>query len=166
MTDKQINDILKDIVILVDTREKKNEHILKWLTENGIPFKKAKLDSGDYSFILPNYESLGLDKSVLVERKNSWDELIGNFTQHRQRFVNEFERATGKMHIVIENATWTKLFNESYRSTVKANVVLANLMTFQVRYNAPVWLVKLNESPIMIYEIIYRELREKLKGVK
>lgn len=163
MTDKQIGEILKDIVIIVDTREKKNKHILDWLDKNGIPYICEKLDSGDYSFILPNHTTLGLDKSILVERKNSWDEIIGNFTTNRKRFVNEFERATGKMHIVIENATWTKLFNESYRSMVKPNVVLANLMTFQVRYNCPVWLAKKEESPILIYEIIYRELREKLK---
>ena len=164
MTDKQIKDILDDIVIIVDTREKKNEHILKYLYDNGIKHIVDKLDSGDYSIMLPNYPELELDRKFLVEKKNSLDEISQNFTKHRSRFAREFERAKpNTIHIVIENATWRKLLNGSYRSKFSPKSFMASLLTWCVRYRSPIWFVTPTDSPEVIYHILFYELYEYLK---
>ena len=55
LTDRKIGEILEDMVVIVDSREKKNEHILEYLNGEGIKWRVEKLDSADYSFVLPNY---------------------------------------------------------------------------------------------------------------
>lgn len=85
MTDKQIGNIIDSMVVIVDTREKANKHIIDWLKENNIKYEIEKLDSCDYSFKLYG-EYSHLSKSILVERKNSLDELAGNFSINRSRF--------------------------------------------------------------------------------
>ena len=166
MTDKVRSAILSDIVIIVDTREKKNQHILDYFDANGIPYEVEKLDSADYSFRLPNYQLLGLDKSVLVEKKNSLDEISANFTQNRERFAREFERVekNQSINLLIENATWTKIFNGSYRSQLSPKSFTASIITWCVRYDTPVWFCKPSESGELLYNIIKYSLYEKLKN--
>jgi len=164
LTDGEIAKVLKDIVIIVDTRERKNKHILDYFDENKIKYIIRKLDSADYSFILPNYPELHFDESILVEKKNSLTEISGNFTSGRKRFTNEFDRAMPKdIHIVIEDATWKKVVNGSYRSEFPPKSMIASLMTWNARYLSPIWFVGKSESPMVIYNIIYYGLRELLK---
>lgn len=163
-TDRKISDILKDITVIVDTREQKNDHILDFLNENSIPYTKEKLDSGDYSFILPNYPEIGMDKQILIEKKNSLTEIAGNFTSGRDRFQREFERLTNeKIHLVVEDATWKKVKNGSYRSQLPSKAMSASLLTWNIRYNCPVWFVGKDESPELIFRLMYYELFEELK---
>ena len=78
-TDSEINTLIKSQVILVDTREKANEHILKVFDKNNIPYKIKALERCDYSFYLPANEELNIprdlyfDKEVALERKASLD---------------------------------------------------------------------------------------------
>lgn len=168
MTDKEIAQILNDIVIVCDTREKKNDHIVDYMYNNGIKVKHESLTSGDYSFILPNHPELGLDKSILIERKNSLDEISQNFTKNRKRFVNEFERIdeSQTIHLIIETATWKKLLNGSYRSKLEPKSLLASILTWNVRYDTNVWFCNKPESGVLIHNIIYYGLREKLKNIQ
>lgn len=166
MTDKQIGVILNDIVIIHDTREQKNTHVIEYLDEQNIPHIRRKMDTGDYSFVLPNNGHLGLDMSVLVERKASLNEIAGNLTKDRERFIREFERVDGeRMHLVLENATWTKIYNGTYRSKLSPNSFVASLLTISNRYDCKIWTCTQKESPKLIYEIIKYELREKLKNM-
>lgn len=167
LTDKQMMDIINDMVIICDTREQKNDHILNYFKDNNVSYIIQKLDTGDYSFILPNYPDLGLDKMVLIEKKNSLDEIAGNFTKDRDRFTREFERVDKEhIHLVIENATWKKLFNESYRSQLPAKSFMASLLTWNIRYNCPIWFTTQSETPIIIRYLLYYELLEKLKNLR
>jgi ERCC4-type nuclease len=59
-TDKEIKELLSGLVILIDTREQGNSHILKYLESHKITHKKRKLDYGDYSAYLPKNEGLGI----------------------------------------------------------------------------------------------------------
>lgn len=164
-TDKEISNIINDIVIVVDTREKKNQHILSYLDKIKVPYINQKLNSGDYSFKLPNYKHLNLDYSVLIEKKNSLDEISGNFTRKRVQFQNEFDRNDCKRtHLLIENATWKRVENASWRSQFSANAMWASLLTFCFRYNLKLWFVGVDESPKLLYNIIKYELLEIIKG--
>ena len=160
--------ILQDITVIVDTREQKNQHILDYLKENKIPYIVEKLDVADYSFVLPNYPELNMDKIILVEKKNSLSEIATNFTSARDRFTRQFERMTEgqKIHLVIETATWKKLFNGTYRSKTSPNSMKASLLTWCIRYKCPYHFVEKAESPELIYKIMYYELNEFLNTIK
>ena len=166
MTDKEIGDIISNMVIVVDSREKKNSHIIAFLVDSGIDFKIDKLDTADYSFELPNYSQLGLDRKFLIEKKNSLDEIIGNFTTNRERFKREFERVSDEqqLHIVIENATWKKVLNGSYRSKMHPKSLLASILTWSIRYRVPVWFTTPTETGEMIYSLLKYELMGFLKN--
>jgi ERCC4-type nuclease len=168
MTDKEKQLIIDDMVIISDSREQRNEHIIKYLTENKIPYIIKKLDSADYSFELPHYPELKLDCKILIERKGSLDELAVNFTKGRERFQREFERLEddSKIHMVLENFTIKKMLNGSYRSKFPSKSYIASLLTWCIRYHCPIWTVTTDESPELIHKLMHYELLEFLKGMK
>lgn len=160
--------ILQDMVIIVDTREQKNQHLLDYFTKENIPYKVEKLDVADYSFILPNYPELNLDKKFVVEKKNSLTELAGNFTKNRDRFKREFDRAkvnNQKVNLLIETATWKKLLNGTYRSQFPPKSFMASLLTWSIRNNCPTWFCEKSEAGHLIYNILYYELYEELNKI-
>lgn len=81
-------------MIVCDTREKKNEHILRYLDFWGIPYRVEKLDTGDYlDDVRPN---------VVIDRKQNLAELCGNlFSDDKSRFWREVRRAkTGRIRLI------------------------------------------------------------------
>lgn len=167
MTDRMIQRIVDNMVIVVDTREKKNSHITDYFKLNKIRYISSKLDTGDYSIILPDHLDLGLNYKFLVERKNSLDEIAGNFTKNRDRFAREFKRLDNqKMHIVIEQATWKKLLKGTYRSKITPKSFTGSLITYCIRYNCPVWFTQTENSGEVIYNLLRYELLEHLKGAR
>ena len=85
-------------MIICDTREKKNSHIIQYFEQREIPYKVAKLDTGDY---------MNSDSSrITIDRKQNLDELCGNlFSPDRSRFWREVRRAKDegiKMIVLIE----------------------------------------------------------------
>lgn len=165
-TDAKMGQILQDITVIVDTREQKNQHILDWLKENNIPYIVEKMETADYTFVLPHFPEIGMDKRILVEKKNSLDEIVGNFSKDRDRFAREFDRVKPeeKIHLVVENATWHKVVKGSYRSKFNPKALTASIITWNIRYNCPVWFVGVDESPMLIYNILRYELLEHLKN--
>ena len=142
MTDRELDNVLRDMTIIVDTREQKNDHLLKYFNDNGIKWVCKKLDTADYSFELPNHQHLGFDRKFLVEKKNGLNEITGNFTSSRERFQREFQRIEDEhLHLVIENATWKKVVNGSYRSKMHPNSLIASLLSWSIRYDFKVWFV-------------------------
>lgn len=140
-TETELKKILKSIVILVDTKEKVNEHIIKWLDDNKIAHEKKSLSHGDYSFYLPENKELGIMRStyfvdeVCVERKNSADELVGNFSADRNRIEDEFLRHKGKMTLVIETSTYKDIKEGNYRSAYASKSAIGTLHSFSEKYN-------------------------------
>ena len=163
----EIDNILSDIHIIVDSRENKWYHIRDYFNKKKIPYTVEKLDVGDYSFVLPNYPQLDLDKKFIIERKGSLSELAGNFTKGRSRFKREFERLEDwqKIHMVVETATWRKLFNGTYHSKFHPNSYKASVFTWNIRYNCPIWFCEKKESPEIIHKILHYEVSEYLKGL-
>ena len=87
-------------MIVCDTREQKNEHILKYFDRHGIPFITATVHTGDYVMTGSRYP-------VAVERKASCGELAHNLlSRDRGRFYREVRRAKEegiKLYIVCEH---------------------------------------------------------------
>ena len=88
MTDRKA--FAKKVKVLCDTREQCNQHIIQYLHANGIATESRKLDFGDYSFEI---NGKCFERSCIVERKGSVDELFGNFVHDRERIQKEFDAA-------------------------------------------------------------------------
>ena len=132
-SDKELNKILskENIVILVDSREKANKHILDVFDKEGIQYRVTALESGDYTFELRAIPELDIPhamdfrQDVMIERKNSLDEISSNFTRGRERFNDEFGRAWAvKKYLLVEDGSYEKIkmmdlrdrFNEAIKN--------------------------------------------------
>lgn len=105
MSQEEKKRFLKNLTVLIDTREQKNQHIKTALQNMGIPFEVRKLDFGDYSFT-----AQGRDFSLLcvVERKANPEEFYSNITFDRERIEKEVRAATSianQFILLIENVT-------------------------------------------------------------
>ena len=52
MQPKDIETLLKQIIIVIDSREKENKHITDFFKARGINWTQEKLDFGDYGYRL------------------------------------------------------------------------------------------------------------------
>lgn len=158
---------LETMFLIVDTREQPTEQYYKRLELVGVPYRREKLDYGDYScgYKALNGSEVLLDKEIVIERKMSLDEICGNFTKGRDRFSREFERATNtgaKVHLIVENGTYEKILNGKYRSKLNSNSLLASFIAFADRYNISVHFCKPDTTPVLINKIFYHHIRNKL----
>lgn len=162
--------ILKKAIVLVDTREKENgnPHILEWFRKKEIPFEERQLPFGDYGLYIPKNPEYGIGEDLLldytVERKGSLEELSGNFTADRTRLENEFIRCEGKMDLVVEGGSLSKILSGQYNTKYDRHAYLAGLFTFHHRYGIGINFVEKEFSPQVIYALLYYRLRNEIKG--
>lgn len=126
---------IDNFCILIDTREKKNEHLKSYWASIGVRYEDKKLDVGDYSFKL---DDITFEDVFTIERKNSIDELCGNLTKGRERFEREFIRSREKFSFVfllIEDGTYEDIINHNYRSQMHPNSLIGSLKAWKERYN-------------------------------
>lgn len=141
---REVNALLNSMVVLIDTREQKCQHIEDYFDRNKIPYKKRALEYGDYSFMIPRNPDLNIDrdiffdKQIIIERKGSLEEISGNLTKDRDRLEKELSLAPANKVILIENASYEDLVNGNYRTEYKQASFWASLFTFWHRYNVPV----------------------------
>lgn len=147
---------LKKITIIIDTREKKNDHIIKVLNQMKIKYISKKLDIGDYAFKYNYYDSNEISKCI-IERKNSLDELSQNFTKNRARFKREFDKLSEDncIHLVIENNTLDDLIKGNYSSNISRNSFIASLLSFEYRYNIKVHFISGKYTAFLIARLFY-----------
>lgn len=96
-TDKEINEILNKMIILVDSRENANDHIIKWFDKSKKEYKVKKLDYGDYGCYLPvgSFEGQTRDiyftDELVIERKSCVDEIAMNLKDNKTN-INEIKQ--------------------------------------------------------------------------
>lgn len=94
-TDKEMKKILDNMVVIVDSREQNNLHIIDFFNRKKIPYKTIKNDFGDYTAMLPANTLTGFtsdiyfDRDIAIERKNSIDEIAGNLKEDGARLKKE-----------------------------------------------------------------------------
>ena len=169
-TDTEIKKLIKSIVILADTREQQNQHLINYFDKNNIIYKNQKLDCGDYSFYLPKNEELSIqrdiyfDKKIVFERKASLEELSNNLSHERDRFEKELSIFNGKMYLLIENANYSDIVEGKYKTNYNKKSYLATLHTFIDRYNIYINFMSNNQfSGMFIYYTFVYYLRNCLK---
>ena len=161
-TEAELTAKLNDLQIIADSREQVNNHLTSYWDKKKVPYFTRKLDIGDYSAQLGD---MTLEKDVVIERKRNLDEICGNLTADRDRFEREFLRAkaTGtKVFLIIENASWTDVFLQNYRSKLSAKSLYASLLSWQIRFNITVIFCAPENTPRLIHGILYYAAREQL----
>ena len=167
-TDKELKELLDSMVILVDTREQKNIHILKYFDSHKIPYKERKLDYGDYSAYLPENEGLGIHRDIFltaaIERKNSIDELASSIKE-RTRFENELIRAKDFPFVLLveDSEGYEKIVRGTYRSQYKAKALLGSLKSFETRYSFQTVFISPKTAGNYLYYHFYYLFRNMLK---
>jgi ERCC4-type nuclease len=169
-TGSEQKQLLKSLVILIDTRENVNDHITGYFNSKGISFMPHKLDSFDYSVMIPANPEFGIvrdlyfDKQIGIERKASLEELSGNFTQCRERFEREFERVPQcRKYLLIEGGSYSDIFTNNYSTKLNSTAFAASIMVFQARYNLNVSFLPKEHSGKFIYGIMHYFVREQLQ---
>jgi ERCC4-type nuclease len=170
-TDKELQTLLKSMVIVIDSREQENGHIIKWLNEKKFPYVTQKIETGDYGFFLPANSEMGMVRDlyftdkIVVERKNSIEELSGTFSD-RDRFESELLRAKDKQFILMveESQGYEKIINHRYSTQYNEKSFLATLFTFRHRYGMDINFIDKRYAGLFIYQQFYYFLREFLKS--
>lgn len=73
------------MIIQIDSREQKYDHVVRYFDSHGIKHVRSKCVVGDYI----NLEN----PMVVIDRKQSLQEVAGNVAQQHDRFVRELELA-------------------------------------------------------------------------
>lgn len=167
----EVREIIKSMVVLVDTREQSNKHITDYLASKNIAYVTRALPAADYSVMLPKNEEIGilrdiylnLDRTngILIERKNSLEELAGNLGRNRERFENELEKMKGaEKHLIVESGSWKAVYAGEYNSDVTSASFRGSLFAFQSRYGLHVHFADRETSPKLIVDILARKIKE------
>ena len=165
----EVSRALKNLTLIVDTREQDTDRLRRRIKQTGLSFVRQKLDFGDYSAktTLDNGTEFDISSSVSIERKMNLDELCACCCKGRKRFTREFDRAKlagAKVYLLIENANWEKAYNGSYRSKMSPQALTASLFAWLARYNCQIIFCKEETSGKIIREILYREMKERLEN--
>ena len=170
-TEKEQKEILNSIVILCDSREQKNTHITDFFDRKNIAWKRMGMKQVDYSFYIPANEDLHIDrdmyfdKEVVLERKNSLEELSSSLSANRTQFENELIRShDSKFILMVETPIgWTDIINKNYNTSYNNASYLATLFTFSHRHNMDINFIPKDDAGFFIHKQFYYFAREMLK---
>ncbi len=162
--------LAKNIVILVDSREKKNKYILDYFEKQGISYRVEKLEYGDYSFMIPASaagQDIYFHRDCVVERKASLEELSGNLAQNRERFETEFLRAGNdgcKVYLLVEApGGYSDIIGAKYKTQMKPQAYMASLKTWESRFGCNIQFIDSQYSGYYIVSMFQYFAREFLK---
>ncbi|BDH62135.1 hypothetical protein MTP04_22650 [Lysinibacillus sp. PLM2] len=169
-SEKEIDAILKTLTIVIDSREKVNQHILDYLRQKEIPIKFQKLDHGDYSCMIPANEEFGIQRDIylksFVERKNGVDEITGNLQKDTQHaFINELIRAQGSRFVIfVEEPDFDeKVAKGLYRSRYDPKALKGRLESLKAKYNFEICPMSKEMIGHNIYHRFYYQMKNYLK---
>ena len=143
-------------MIVVDTREKKWDHIRKYFEDNGIQYEVKKLDVGDYFSTEQG--------DVVVDRKQNLQEICSNLSKGDSnivRFVNECKRAKEKqiqLVVLIEGTNCRSVKDltgwKSKYSKHSGKWLTEKMFNLTVSYGVEWQFCKKNETATKILEIL------------
>lgn len=166
--------ILASMVVLIDRREQPTGKAKKRYESFGIPYRKATLSYGDYTYnaLLPDGkwlfdENKTLSPCMAIERKMNLDELACCFTHSRERFEREFQRAKAsgaRVFLLVENANWENLMNGKYSSRFNQRAFFASLCSWLIRYDIQLVFCKEETTGKIIKELLFRDLKHRIEA--
>lgn len=167
----EVNDTLNTFWIIYDTREQPTDTFKRRIEDFGCTSERRKLDFGDYTAAcrLQDGTEYCLEKIAVIERKESLSELCMCYTKDRERFTREFERAArscAKTYLLVEKASWEKIYNGTYRSQMKPAALVGSLTTWLARYNCQLLFCQADTSGHLIRDVLYHEMKEQLTSLE
>ncbi len=162
-TDKSYKELLNHLIILHDSKEQSNDHILEYFDKANVNHKKKSLKTGDYSMMIEACPELGFlvdtyfTDELIIERKNGVKELAGNLSNNQKddRFMKELNRMINvkNAYIVIENDRLDDIIEHNYDTDYNELSFLRTLLTWQKRSDFYLNFVKKENMGKFIYEI-------------
>lgn len=151
-------------VILTDTRQQKESHILKKFDENKILHIRTTLPSADYMALrFDDEKGMYMDYSTLIDTKKDLEEISGNLCSANHERIKR-EIAKGKelgcenfIFLIGDNKIKTKedLINWSSNKTkVKGSVLVKVMKTMKERYNVRFIIVPKKEVGNKVIELL------------
>lgn len=137
-----MKNFLESITLIIDTREQ-DKSIEKTLSVRNIKFVKKALNYGDISFMI-NDESF--ENKIVIERKGSLNEVIGNFTKKKRQFENEFKRAKGCKLILMIEADREDIDKGKYISSIQPFEFKERLNTWRYSFGFYIKFLKKSQS--------------------
>ena len=176
-TDTEIKKLMKEnFMIVYDTREQVNEHVLSGFDDLKFKYKKQKINEGDYTAIITARPDMGIMRDIYfpvgVERKNSVDELAGNLaekcdTRDDIRLERELIRAKAKgidIYFVIEDPRGLQNIRAgNYRSEYKPKAFIGKFTSLMTNYTKGATFCSNLETGYHISRILYYAVRNFLK---
>ena len=157
--------ILNNFIILTDTRQQKEEHIIREFDNQGILHIQTKLDSADYMALrYDEKKGFYLDYSVLIDTKKDIEEIAGNLcnTSSHERIKREISKGRelgakqfiflingGKVKTIQDLQNWT-----SKRTKVKGSTLLKIMITMKNKYGVRFIIVPRAKMGEKIIEIL------------
>ncbi len=154
--------------IIVDTREKKWEHIKALWDRREVPYTVRKLDVADYM--------LEGDETFAIDRKHNLDELCTNLMNRNDssRFWSEMRRAKSKgmkVIILVEQANCKNIYDvanwSSRFSRVTGKVLMKEILRIHYAYNIEFLFCDKRHSANMILRLLenhdYTEVKKEEK---
>jgi ERCC4-type nuclease len=154
---------IKNILVMVDIQEKVNYWILNYFKKNGINYQIQHLNAGDYAFALN-----GQPQSIVIERKNSLNELSGNLAtkEKKDRFYIEFDKLkTCEKILLIENDSIDNLISGTYGTDYNVNSYIANLILLLKRKNIQLFFINRYNMGFWILKLFYYHYYEVYKSL-
>ena len=136
---------MRNFIILTDTRQKSENHIIKEFDKQGILHIRTGLPSADYMAVRYDDEKgFYLDYSVLIDTKKDIEEIVGNLcnSNNHQRIKNEIAKGQelgakefiflingGKVKTIEDLQNWT-----SKKTRIKGETLLKIITTMKHKY--------------------------------
>lgn len=136
---------MKDFIILTDTRQQKENHIIKAFDRENILHIRTALESADYMAVRYNQkQGFWKDYSTLIDTKKDLEEISSNLcnSKNHERIKREIQRAkelgcTDFIFLIADNKikTLTDLKQwRSKRTMVKGETLAKIMKTMKERY--------------------------------
>ena len=171
-TDAEIKKILKNLVIIVDSREQKATPYLKWFDRNNLKYidkeeakkmKKEKfyhLDHGDYSAMLPAGSIPGIDREIWFDR---------DIVIEKKGSIKEFahlNKYSTKVYIFVEDNLMDKHIREGKEQHIglwRKESLYARFKTFEAYYKTIIRPINGEYMASEIYNTLYYHVYAFLK---
>lgn len=156
---------MNKFLILTDTRQQKENHIIKEFDKQGILHIRTGLPSADYMAVrYDNEKGFYLDYSILIDTKKDIEEIASNLcnSQNHQRILKEVQKGKdlgakqfvflingGKVKTIEDLQNWT-----SKRTKVKGEVLLKIFKTMSQKYGVKFMIVPKNKMGETIIKLL------------
>lgn len=144
--------------IIIDSREKKCNHIKAYFDKQGIEYEICKLDEGDYQ--------IDGQPNLTVDRKKDMQEMYNCVVNDKSRFYKEVRRCNDKgikLYILIEHSSQIKTLEDvpkwkSKYGTISSREIMERLYRLHISYGVEIFFCSKRQTAQKIIEILSQNI--------